>query len=328
MKQNNLLKLIAIGAFCSVPFIMSGCAAVAVGAATGTTGAIIGSDSRTIDSMFYDETIEQNAYKIFKENEKLSKKDDFSVSVISMSGNVLLVGQTINSEYFNSCLEKIKRLDYVRKVYNFVTFKQPVSAGVTANDTYITSKIKTKLLFGENIRSGRFKVVTEDSMVYLLGYVTRDEAIRAVNEVQKIDGVKKIYTIFDYMENVPCIDIVGSGFFDSVGLYRKCHADQRQQATRWMEVFGIGHLAERSFLTLSSGEQRLALLARAFVKEPDLLILDEPLHGLDHANKQLARKVIEQYCQIPKKSLIYVTHYLHEIPSCVTQRFELKKTKE
>lgn len=203
MKQNNLLKLIAIGAFCSVPFIMSGCAAVAVGAATGTTGAIIGSDSRTIDSMFYDETIEQNAYKIFKENEKLSKKDDFSVSVISMSGNVLLVGQTINSEYFNSCLEKIKRLDYVRKVYNFVTFKQPVSAGVTANDTYITSKIKTKLLFGENIRSGRFKVVTKDSMVYLLGYVTRDEAIRAVNEVQKIDGVKKIYTIFDYMENVP-----------------------------------------------------------------------------------------------------------------------------
>ena len=131
-----------------------------------------------------------------------------------------------------------------------------------------------------------------------------------------------------YMENVPCIDIVGSGFFDSVGLYRKCHADQRQQATRWLEVFFFFHLAERSFLTLSSGEQRLALLARAFVKEPDLLILDEPLHGLDHANKQLARKVIEQYCQIPKKSLIYVTHYLHEIPSCVTQRFELKKTKE
>lgn len=131
-----------------------------------------------------------------------------------------------------------------------------------------------------------------------------------------------------YMENVPCIDIVGSGFFDSVGLYRKCHANQRQQAIRWMEVFGIEHLAERSFLSLSSGEQRLALLARAFVKEPDLLILDEPLHGLDHTNKQLARKVIEQYCQIPKKSLIYVTHYLHEIPSCVTQRFELKKTKE
>ncbi|MBQ7823929.1 MAG: ATP-binding cassette domain-containing protein, partial [Bacteroidaceae bacterium] len=76
---------------------------------------------------------------------------------------------------------------------------------------------------------------------------------------------------------------------------------------------------------LSSGEQRLALLARAFVKEPDLLILDEPLHGLDYVNKQLARKIIEQYCRISGKSLIYVTHYLNEIPSCVTKLFELKK---
>ncbi len=131
-----------------------------------------------------------------------------------------------------------------------------------------------------------------------------------------------------YMENVPCIDIVGSGFFDSIGLYRKCNEAQREQAMQWMQVFGIASLAERSFLSLSSGEQRLALLARAFVKEPDLLILDEPLHGLDYTNKQTARKIIEQYCRIPGKSLIYVTHYQHEIPSCVTQRFELKKIKE
>lgn len=128
-----------------------------------------------------------------------------------------------------------------------------------------------------------------------------------------------------YMENVPCIDIVGSGFFDSVGLYRKCNDSQRQQAIEWMKIFGIENLAEKSFLSLSSGEQRLALLTRAFVKEPDLLILDEPLHGLDYANKQLAKKVIEQYCRIQGKSLIYVTHYLHEIPACVTKRFELKK---
>lgn len=128
-----------------------------------------------------------------------------------------------------------------------------------------------------------------------------------------------------YMENVPCIDIVGSGFFDSIGLYRKCNASQQQQAMEWMKIFGIDHLANRSFLSLSSGEQRLALLARAFVKEPDLLILDEPLHGLDYVNKQLARKIIEQYCRISGKSLIYVTHYLNEIPSCVTKLFELKK---
>lgn len=84
-----------------------------------------------------------------------------------------------------------------------------------------------------------------------------------------------------YMENVPVLNIVGSGFFDSIGLFRKCTEQQQQVALAWMRVFGIEGLKERSFLTLSSGEQRLALLARAFVKDPDLIILDEPLHGLD-----------------------------------------------
>lgn len=128
-----------------------------------------------------------------------------------------------------------------------------------------------------------------------------------------------------YMENVPTLNIVGSGFFDSIGLYRKCSAEQQDVALEWMRVFGIEGLKDRSFLTLSSGEQRLALLARAFVKDPDLIILDEPLHGLDISNKRKAARVIEQFCERPGKTLIYVTHYPHELPSCVDKRFELIK---
>lgn len=128
-----------------------------------------------------------------------------------------------------------------------------------------------------------------------------------------------------YMENVPTLNIVGSGFFDSIGLYRKCTEEQERIAIAWMEVFGIGDLKERSFLTLSSGEQRLALLARAFVKDPDLIILDEPLHGLDVNNKKKAACIIEQFCSRPGKTLIYVTHYPHELPSSVDKRFELVK---
>lgn len=128
-----------------------------------------------------------------------------------------------------------------------------------------------------------------------------------------------------YMENVPTLNIVGSGFFDSIGLYRKCSAEQQQVALAWMHVFGIEELKERSFLTLSSGEQRLALLARAFVKDPDLIILDEPLHGLDVSNKKKAAHIIEQFCSRPGKTLIYVTHYPHELPACVDKRFELVK---
>ncbi len=128
-----------------------------------------------------------------------------------------------------------------------------------------------------------------------------------------------------YTENVPAIQIVGSGFFDSVGLFRKCSDQQLAIALEWMAVFGIEQLSARPFLTLSSGEQRLVLLARAFVKDPDLLILDEPLHGLDYARKQYVRAVIEAFCSREGKTLIYVTHYLNEIPTCVTNRYDLSK---
>ena len=92
-----------------------------------------------------------------------------------------------------------------------------------------------------------------------------------------------------------------------------------------MQVFGIDHLKDRPFLTLSSGEQRLALLARAFVKDPDLIILDEPLHGLDISNKKRAAAIIEQFCSRSGKTLIYVTHYPHELPTCVKRTFQLVK---
>lgn len=128
-----------------------------------------------------------------------------------------------------------------------------------------------------------------------------------------------------YMENVPVLRIVGSGFFDSVGLYRKCDVQQEAVALEWMRLFGIDGLKDRSFLTLSSGEQRLALLARAFVKDPDLIVLDEPLHGLDSANKRLAARIIEAFCARPGKTLIYVTHYPHELPACVDKRLVLEK---
>ncbi len=128
-----------------------------------------------------------------------------------------------------------------------------------------------------------------------------------------------------YLKNVPCRDIVGSGLFDTVGLYRRCNEEQLDQVLYWMEQFGVVELIDRSFLRVSSGEQRLCLLARAFVKSPRLLILDEPLHGLDATNKRKVRQLIDDYCADPSRTLIYVTHYLGELPLCVTKQFILKK---
>ena len=92
-----------------------------------------------------------------------------------------------------------------------------------------------------------------------------------------------------------------------------------------MDVFGIGDKADTTFLKLSSGEQRLVLLARAFVKDPSLLILDEPLHGLDLKNRRLVKDVIEVFCQRKNKTLLMVTHYREEFPNNIDHEIFLKK---
>lgn len=127
-----------------------------------------------------------------------------------------------------------------------------------------------------------------------------------------------------YQANVTCLQAVCSGFFDSIGLYRKPNEEQVALARRWMACFHCDHLAERPFLQVSYGEQRLVLLVRVFVKSPDLLILDEPLHGLDAGKKALAKRVIEEYANDPIVTLIYVTHYREELPDCITKTKELK----
>ncbi|MBQ9076676.1 MAG: ATP-binding cassette domain-containing protein [Muribaculaceae bacterium] len=115
------------------------------------------------------------------------------------------------------------------------------------------------------------------------------------------------------------LSIIAQGLNDTVGDYVMLRDSQIAKAKEWMEALHIGHLAERRFNTLSSGEQRLVLLARTFIRHPRLLILDEPLHGLDAARKRSVRAIINGLVARERITLIYVTHYLPEVPDCVTR---------
>lgn len=126
-----------------------------------------------------------------------------------------------------------------------------------------------------------------------------------------------------YQRNLPALSIVASGLKDTVGLYVRATDEDKQLCIKWMQRFGIEHLALRSFMQLSSGEQRLILVCRAFVKSPDLLILDEPMHGLDIPRQQLVKDIINDYCSDPQKTLIMVTHYDEELPSCINRHLYL-----
>lgn len=128
-----------------------------------------------------------------------------------------------------------------------------------------------------------------------------------------------------YHRDIPALRIVASGLKDTVGLYVQSTEEEREVCRWWMRIFGIEHLADRSFLQMSSGEQRLVLLARAFVKDPELLILDEPLHGLDNANRRLAKDIIETFCERKNKTLIFVSHYKEERPACIDHEIYLQR---
>lgn len=131
-----------------------------------------------------------------------------------------------------------------------------------------------------------------------------------------------------FRKALPVIDVVAGGLHDTNGYHRSPTDEERTLCRNWLSLFRLAHLAERNYLTLSNGEQLSVLLARAFVKSPSLLILDEPFHGLDAERLQRAKNIIDTYSRCSGKTLIMVSHYDQDFPSCITQTLHLTKPKQ
>jgi molybdate transport system ATP-binding protein len=128
-----------------------------------------------------------------------------------------------------------------------------------------------------------------------------------------------------YPRGATCLDVVCSGWFDSVGLYRQCSSDQREVAVTWMQQLGLSECTEKTLAQISEGEQRLALIARALVKSPALLVLDEPCQGLDAGNRDRVLQAIDWVGSRPNTSMIYVTHRADELPQSITHVLRLNE---
>jgi molybdate transport system ATP-binding protein len=130
-----------------------------------------------------------------------------------------------------------------------------------------------------------------------------------------------------YPRDITGLQVVGSGFYDSIGLYRACSPGQRETARRWMELLDLGDRADAPFAKLSEGQQRLVLLARALVKDPLLLILDEPCQGLDMHNRERVRQIVDTVGSHMDTTVIYVTHNPSELPRIITHVLRLEQGK-
>ncbi|MBU2318103.1 MAG: molybdate ABC transporter ATP-binding protein ModF [Gammaproteobacteria bacterium] len=130
---------------------------------------------------------------------------------------------------------------------------------------------------------------------------------------------------WEYRVSTSCKNVIISGFYDSIGMYSKSTDNQKQIADQWLELLGMKDRADQPFNKLSYGDQRLLLIARAMVKHPPLLILDEPCLGLDDMNRQLVLALIEKICEGKETTVLYVNHHAEDQIKGIENYLGLKK---
>ena len=113
-----------------------------------------------------------------------------------------------------------------------------------------------------------------------------------------------------------------SGFYDSIGLYSKPSDEEISVAKRWLKLAGLQDKQDTPFKSLSFGQQRLLLIVRALVKQPPLLILDEPLQGLDGYARALVKSFISKVVESKNTSILFVSHHAEDLPAGFTNRLE------
>jgi len=121
------------------------------------------------------------------------------------------------------------------------------------------------------------------------------------------------------------LQVIESGYYDTQGLFRPSNATRAAKALEWMKALQIDTYARKPLKSMPASVQRLCLLARALIKNPPLLILDEPCQGLDKLQRQQFNMIIDCIAAATNLTLIYVTHYAGEMPACVNRVIKLEK---
>ncbi len=150
---------------------------------------------RTMAQRVADETIELKALvNIHAADERFK---DSHVVAVSYNGYVLLAGQVTKEELKDKASNVVRDIRHVRRIYNELEVAAPTASLVRTSDTWITAKIKSNLLAGNDTPGLRTKVVTENGVVYLMGMVTREEADRLATAAADFSGVQRVVRLFE-----------------------------------------------------------------------------------------------------------------------------------
>lgn len=174
----------------------------------------------------------------------------------------------------------------------------------------------------------------------LLSLITADNPQAYANEIYLFDrkrgtgesiwDIKKkigyvspeLHLYFD--QGSVCFEVIASGLFDTIGLFRVLSESQRDLVNRWIAILNLESCRNKPLRSMSRGEQRRSLLGRALIKVPPLLVLDEPCQGLDEIQTASFASLINAVCTEFGTTLIYVSHVVKDIPGCVTHFLKLE----
>lgn len=174
---------------------LAGCAALVVAGAG--TAAVAAHDRRTLGAFIDDQTIEMKAGSALKSDDDVRR--DTNINVTSVNGIVLMSGEAATPELRDRALAKMRELGGIRRIVNEVRIAPIASLASRSHDTWLTTKVKTKLIHTDDIDSTRVKVVTENDAVYLMGLVTQKEGDLATEAARSVQGATRVVKLFEYI---------------------------------------------------------------------------------------------------------------------------------
>lgn len=176
--------------------LLSGCAAAIIGGGAAATSVAI--DRRTTGTVIDDEGIELKASSLINKDAEL--KENSHISITSYNTRVLLTGEVTNESLKNRFIEQVKKIERVSHINDELEIAAPTSLLSRSNDGVLTTKLKAMMLAEENLPGVHIKIVTENSVVYLMGLVTHAEGDKATAVARKAGGVKKVVKLFEYTD--------------------------------------------------------------------------------------------------------------------------------
>jgi osmotically-inducible protein OsmY len=155
-------------------------------------------DQRSIGSMVDDAAVELKATGILTTDSRY--KGQMHVNVTSVNGIVLLTGEAPTEELRDSLLETVRGIQSIRRIVNEIRIAPPSSLGARMQDSWISSKVKTRLIGTKGVHASRINVMTENRSVFLLGLVSQQEGELAANSAANASGAERIVKLFEYLD--------------------------------------------------------------------------------------------------------------------------------